>query len=69
MVATWFIGDLYKTIYFIVRNTPVQFWLCGFIQITFDLLIFMQLFIYRKSNYKKLSKTYVSSNSFQLNDF
>lgn len=60
MVFTWFLGDLYKTIYFVTRAAPFQFLLCGFTQITFDCLIFLQIIWYKKANYRMLSKSYVS---------
>lgn len=60
MVFTWFLGDLYKTVYFVVRSAPFQFILCGFTQITFDVLIFIQVLIYKKASYAKLAKAYVS---------
>ena len=61
MVFTWFLGDLYKTIYFVTRSAPFQFLLCGFTQITFDCLIFLQILYYKKVNYRMLSKSYVAS--------
>ncbi|KPL94038.1 PQ-loop repeat-containing protein 1-like protein [Sarcoptes scabiei] len=58
MVLTWFLGDLYKTVYFFVREAPFQFLICGCTQITFDVLIFLQVIIYQKASYRKLSKSY-----------
>jgi hypothetical protein len=26
-------GDVYKTTYFILRSAPIQFWLCGMLQV------------------------------------
>lgn len=34
MVIMWTIGDLFKTCYFILRNSPVQFWFCGILQVS-----------------------------------
>ena len=48
MVALWTIGDMFKTVYFIVKSAPLQFLLCGVIQITIDLLIGFQIFAYRQ---------------------
>lgn len=62
MVFTWLVGDLYKTIYFIVRQAPFQFLICGCTQITFDILIFIQVILYKKDTYRKLSKAYVYSS-------
>lgn len=66
MVLTWFLGDLYKTIYFIVRQAPFQFLICGCIQITFDTLIFLQVWLYKKAEYRKLKKTYVDDYYFKF---
>nr|XP_027201782.1 uncharacterized protein LOC113795764 isoform X1 [Dermatophagoides pteronyssinus] len=57
MVFTWFLGDLYKTVYFFVRQAPFQFLLCGCTQITFDSLIFMQIICYKKATYRKIPKS------------
>lgn len=45
---TWFIGDFSKTVYFIVFQQPMQFILCGVVQLSVDLIILSQLVIYRK---------------------
>ncbi|KAJ8975420.1 hypothetical protein NQ317_018929 [Molorchus minor] len=47
MVVMWTCGDIFKTLYFLLRNAPVQFWVCGSIQVTVDLLILLQVFLYR----------------------
>ncbi|XP_065184073.1 solute carrier family 66 member 2-like [Sycon ciliatum] len=46
MVTLWLAGDIFKTIYFIAKQTPLQFWLCGFLQISLDLAIFYQVGTY-----------------------
>lgn len=33
MVIMWTIGDIYKTAYFMLRKAPLQFWLCGMLQV------------------------------------
>jgi uncharacterized protein with PQ loop repeat len=33
MVIMWTIGDFYKTTYFILRSAPMQFWICGMLQV------------------------------------
>ncbi|VDK69820.1 unnamed protein product [Litomosoides sigmodontis] len=48
MVLVWMIGDCGKTVYFIHENSPVQFWLCGVIQIIIDLLIMLQVYCFDK---------------------
>lgn len=34
MVMMWLVGDMFKTGYFIVRDAPTQFWLCGSLQVS-----------------------------------
>lgn len=50
LIMTWFFGDLAKTIYFIVFTQPLQFIVCGCFQLTIDLIILTQLFIYRNGS-------------------
>lgn len=49
MVCMWTMGDIYKTIYFLLRDAPKQFWVCGCLQIGVDLAIFVQVFLYRRA--------------------
>ncbi|XP_054165386.1 solute carrier family 66 member 2-like isoform X1 [Oppia nitens] len=58
MVFMWTFGDVFKTSYFIIRQAPVQFWVCGLLQVSIDLFIFGQILYYRKP-YKKVSKSYI----------
>jgi hypothetical protein len=46
MVLMWTSGDLFKTTYFILRSSPVQFWLCGMLQVTLDLMVLSQVYFY-----------------------
>ncbi|XP_076057993.1 solute carrier family 66 member 2 [Oratosquilla oratoria] len=50
MVLMWLIGDTFKTAYFVVRNAPIQFFVCGVLQICIDLAILIQVLLYRKKN-------------------
>lgn len=51
MVLMWFAGDVFKTFYFIVKFQPMQFLVCGLIQIVIDILILIQMCVYgRKSD-------------------
>jgi uncharacterized protein with PQ loop repeat len=56
MVFLWLGGDLLKTSYFIYEKTPVQFWVCGFIQITIDFLIIGQIVFYGKNEYCRFDR-------------
>uniref|UniRef100_A0A0A9Y8U0 Solute carrier family 66 member 2 n=1 Tax=Lygus hesperus TaxID=30085 RepID=A0A0A9Y8U0_LYGHE len=47
MVLMWTVGDIFKTTYFIIREAPAQFWLCGSLQVLIDITILGQVIIYR----------------------
>ncbi|XP_067905257.1 solute carrier family 66 member 2 isoform X1 [Heterodontus francisci] len=53
MVLLWTLGDLFKTTYFITNATPVQFWVCGAVQICIDIAIFFQVFTYGQGEHEK----------------
>jgi uncharacterized protein with PQ loop repeat len=46
MVLMWTSGDIFKTVYFILRQAPKQFWLCGSLQIAIDFAILCQVIAY-----------------------
>jgi uncharacterized protein with PQ loop repeat len=50
MIMAWLFGDVGKTIYFVVRKTPAQFWICSSLQITIDVLIMLQVYFYNRGN-------------------
>uniref|UniRef100_A0A0B6Z865 PQ-loop repeat-containing protein 1 n=1 Tax=Arion vulgaris TaxID=1028688 RepID=A0A0B6Z865_9EUPU len=50
MVGFWTCGDIFKTVYFILREAPSQFWICGMLQVSIDISIFVQVFFYRNSS-------------------
>ncbi|KAH8412159.1 hypothetical protein KR009_000242 [Drosophila setifemur] len=50
MVIMWTLGDMFKTGYFIVRNAPSQFWICGMLQVSLDIAILSQVWFYRKNS-------------------
>ena len=54
MVCCWLSGDSFKTVFFIVRSSPVQFAICGIIQIGVDILILLQVFVYRERSFTTL---------------
>jgi len=53
MVIMWTCGDVFKTSYFYLRNTPPQFFICGAMQVTVDLCILAQVWIYRENTEKR----------------
>lgn len=48
MVVMWLSGDLFKTCYFIIKAAPVQFWVCGMLQISIDISILFQVYKFGK---------------------
>lgn len=50
MVTMWTLGDVFKTCYFVLKNTPVQFQICGAAQVAIDIAILAQVYIYSKNN-------------------
>jgi uncharacterized protein with PQ loop repeat len=46
MVFMWTCGDVFKTTYFVMRQAPVQFTICGCLQIGVDLAILTQIWVY-----------------------
>ncbi|XP_050929500.1 solute carrier family 66 member 2 isoform X2 [Lates calcarifer] len=42
MVLLWTAGDVFKTTYFVMNESPAQFWVCGFVQILIDVAILLQ---------------------------
>lgn len=49
MVLMWTSGDLFKTGYFLVKDAPTQFKVCGFLQVCVDLSILGQVMWYGKA--------------------
>ncbi|KAK6619052.1 hypothetical protein RUM44_003434 [Polyplax serrata] len=50
MVLMWSTGDIFKTVYFLVREAPVQFWMCSILQVCVDIIILLQVRLYRSSD-------------------
>lgn len=50
MVLMWTVGDVFKTTYFILREAPAQFWLCGSLQVLIDVTILGQVQFYKKGS-------------------
>jgi uncharacterized protein with PQ loop repeat len=47
MVLLWTVGDLFKTGYFVVNQAPLQFLVCGILQVAVDLFITGQVILYK----------------------
>ncbi|XP_063236333.1 solute carrier family 66 member 2 isoform X1 [Bacillus rossius redtenbacheri] len=56
MVVMWTLGDTFKTTYFIVSEVPMQFWLCGCLQIGIDAVILFQVYLYRHNTGARVKK-------------
>ncbi|XP_024862295.1 solute carrier family 66 member 2 isoform X1 [Kryptolebias marmoratus] len=54
MVLLWTAGDVFKTTYFIVNESPAQFWVCGSVQILIDVAILLQVVFYNQDTRVKL---------------
>jgi hypothetical protein len=52
ILVTWFIGDSFKTFYYIFNKTPIQFIVCGIIQLSVDMIIVLQFIIYKNELYQ-----------------
>ncbi|XP_039255959.1 solute carrier family 66 member 2-like [Styela clava] len=48
MVLMWTSGDVFKTGYFIANQAPVQFWICGLLQVGVDIAILTQVWYYAR---------------------
>ena len=56
LIMTWFIGDLFKFIYYIIKSGPVQLKGCAAFQLSCDIIIICQLLYYKKmGNYLQVS--------------
>ena len=57
MVGIWLCSDSYKTIYFLMKEQPLQFILTGFCQAMLDVTLITQMIIYRNAGKKEEIKT------------
>ncbi|KAL6107139.1 uncharacterized protein ACO6RY_10831 [Pungitius sinensis] len=54
MVLLWTAGDAFKTSYFVMNESPSQFWVCGSVQIIIDVAILLQVLLYGQDTRVKL---------------
>ncbi|XP_070764077.1 solute carrier family 66 member 2 [Enoplosus armatus] len=54
MVLLWTAGDVFKTTYFVLNESPTQFWVCGSVQIVIDAAILLQVLFYSQDARAKL---------------
>eukprot|EP01113_Clastostelium_recurvatum_P000027 TRINITY_DN10011_c0_g1_i1.p1 TRINITY_DN10011_c0_g1~~TRINITY_DN10011_c0_g1_i1.p1 ORF type:complete len:244 (-),score=40.54 TRINITY_DN10011_c0_g1_i1:3-734(-) len=48
LIGIWFLGDGFKTVYFLIKGAPTQFLMCGIVQLVVDSIILVQMSMYRK---------------------
>ncbi len=63
MIGTWFLGDFFKTLYYVMEHQPFQFTMCGVVQLTVDILIILQIIAYSKNLDKIDAKSYDPVNT------
>jgi len=57
MVGSFLLGDTFRTYYYVTTKSPFQFILCGFLQVTINIILMLQIFYYRfKGNGNKSFK-------------
>ncbi|XP_051991665.1 solute carrier family 66 member 2 isoform X3 [Xyrauchen texanus] len=57
MVLMWTSGDTFKTGYFLLTQAPMQFWICGLLQVCVDIAILFQVYYYSHYPQKPISHT------------
>ena len=63
MLMTWIFGDLFKTVYYLVTKCPLQFTLCGYIQMFIDLILIGQIWYYGKTEFVSLLEEEISKDA------
>ena len=54
MIGSFLLGDTFRTYYYVTTKSPFQFILCGFLQVTINIILMLQIFYYRlKGNRNK----------------
>ena len=54
LIMSWFFGDTSKIYYYIQKNQPLQFTVCGALQLVADIGILGQIYVYGKRKQEKL---------------
>ena len=47
MIGSFLLGDTFRTYYYVSTKSPFQFILCGFFQVTINIILMLQIFYYR----------------------
>ncbi|XP_056110560.1 solute carrier family 66 member 2 isoform X2 [Rhinichthys klamathensis goyatoka] len=61
MVLMWTSGDTFKTGYFLLTQAPMQFWICGLLQVCVDVAILFQVYYYSLYPQKPSHTTHTTS--------
>lgn len=56
LIASWFLGDIWKTFYFVSIGAPAQFVYCGIVQVAIDCVFAYQVYTYTIGNRKQFSE-------------
>lgn len=48
VLAGWLVGDLFKTVYFLIQKSPAQFTVCALFQLSIDFVICAQVYFFRE---------------------
>jgi uncharacterized protein with PQ loop repeat len=56
LVGSWFAGDFLKIVYFVVKQQPLQFILCGCVQVTLDCVLVWQAYTYSHKRHDEALK-------------
>ncbi|KAF1798112.1 hypothetical protein V8B55DRAFT_1551656 [Mucor lusitanicus] len=56
VLASWFLGDSFKLFYFIYKQSPLQFIICGAIQLSIDSFIVFEFLLFSSFVKSRLSK-------------
>lgn len=56
LVSSWFCGDVFKLIYYLAKNSPLQLIFCDVFQLIVDCVIVWQIWFYSKHNKQSNNK-------------
>ena len=66
MIFMWLGGDIFKTIYYIYSNSPIQMIFCGFLVIFLDIILSFQIIIYSENKSNENKKFYKDEEAMDL---
>ena len=66
MISSWLIGDIFKSGYYIFSGSPIQFIICGFFQVSLDIILTSQVIYYKNCSHKH-SNNNIAKNTISVN--